>query len=344
MSEKINPEWLNLRNAIKSNQIDKFTAIFCKKKWSEHDLVHALVLASKYESLEILLTLIKYGADINLTVGEETALATAVDEGNYEIASILLDAGANPSLPINSEVHPPLFIAANNGDLDIVKLLVNAGANVNQTICGEPPIINAALSGHQNIYNFLLPMTQSELLGDAEYFLQKGIRQNFRDENINPIMENAYDVVRKGSIGEVKKLLTGNIPINDFTQYGSTLLNSAVIRRPVESRLPVTLALLESGADPNLADDYDDMTPIMRTRQIEIISTLINFGADVNAMTHDKTTALIEASKYRHSLAVKVLLESGADPKHKDSANMNAMDYALENQHSDIILFFKESA
>ncbi|ABW27560.1 ankyrin repeat domain-containing protein [Acaryochloris marina] len=341
MPESINYEWLNLTDAINSNHLDQFKIILAENQWSDLELASAAQHASQAGSLEILKRLIKYGADINLTVGEETALTAAVYANHYEIVFTLLNAGANPSLPIHREVDPPLFIAADKGYLDLVQLLVSAGANANQTVLGEPPIIYAALSGHQDIYDFLLPMTQPELLGDAAHFLQKGIRQKYRDENINPVMETAYDVVFEGDVDGIKKLLMADIPLNDFCRSGSTLLNLAVIKRFEEFRLPVTLALLESGADPNLADDYDDMTPIMRTKQPEIVAMLISFGADVNAMTHNKTTALLEAAKSGSLSVVKLLLESGADPKHEDAEQKTAIDYALENQHLDVVHFLQ---
>lgn len=342
MQERINHEWIQLTDAIKKNHLDQFKIIFGDNQWSALDLASAAQSASQYGGLEILKILIKHGADLNLTVGEETALTAAVYAHHPEIVSTLLNAGANPSLPIHREVDPPLFIAADHGYLDIVWLLVSAGANANQTVLGEPPIIYAALSGHEDIYDYLLPMTQPELLGDIAYFLQKGIRQKYRDENINPLMDTAYDVVLEGDLDEVKTLLMADIPVNDFCQGGSTLLNLAVIRQPIESQLSVALALLESGADPDLADDYDDMTPIMRTNQLEIIEVLISFGADVNAMTHNKTTALLEASKFGRLSVVKILLESGANPNHEDVEQKTALDYALENQHLDIVHFLQQ--
>lgn len=58
-----------------------------------------------------------------------TALAYAVSSGNYEIAQLLLEAGASPDIPAVSTGLAPIHIAANAGDLRMVSLLVEHGSN-----------------------------------------------------------------------------------------------------------------------------------------------------------------------------------------------------------------------
>lgn len=87
MQESINYEWLKLTDAIKSNHLDQFKIILADNQWSDLELASAVQHASQSGRLEILKILIKYGADINLAVGEETALTAAVYAKHYEIVS-----------------------------------------------------------------------------------------------------------------------------------------------------------------------------------------------------------------------------------------------------------------
>ena len=62
--------------------------------------------------------------------------------------------------------------------------------------------------------------------------------------------------------------------------------------------------------------DANGVTPLMRAacyNRLEVVRTLINYGADVNAMRSDGFTPLLLAIFYGHAAVVRLLCESGAD-------------------------------
>ena len=62
---------------------------------------------------------------------------------------------------------------------------------------------------------------------------------------------------------------------------------------------------------------------------IEIITLLLDSGAEVNAVTHVGTTPLMNAVEADNLPAVKLLLERGADPRIKNIQGKTAIDLAV---------------
>src|SRR5258705_8134169 len=77
------------------------------------------------------LTLIKQGADVNAPQGDGvTALHWAARQGDAELVTALVAAGANARAATRSGVYTPLHLAAERGSAPIVKALLRAGAVV----------------------------------------------------------------------------------------------------------------------------------------------------------------------------------------------------------------------
>lgn len=123
---------------------------------NEIDGVTALYIASENGNAEMARLLIDQGADVNLPGKFQRApIGAATKGGHAEIVKLLLDNGADPDQSVKSQT--PLHMAAENGCLECVMHLVDAGADVNAlTSNGGPPIHFAKRSGHQDIVSYLL--------------------------------------------------------------------------------------------------------------------------------------------------------------------------------------------
>jgi uncharacterized protein len=81
--------------------------------------------------------------------------------GHTEVVILLIDTRAQ----INSscgDYHTPLTAAVQGNHIKIVKALVEAGAKVDQINGGGvSPLLMAAIHGHQEIYDYLEPLTLS---------------------------------------------------------------------------------------------------------------------------------------------------------------------------------------
>jgi ankyrin repeat protein len=114
-----------------------------------------LGLASYFAHLDVVKVLLQYDADANIASNNPfrvTPLHSACASSNYEIAEMLLRAGADVNAKQQSGVTP-LHSAAHNGQTKLAKLLIDQGANVHATTeNGQTPLMMAKEKGfHETV-------------------------------------------------------------------------------------------------------------------------------------------------------------------------------------------------
>lgn len=150
---------------------------------NESDVVAPpLYYAVSAAQLEAAKLLIERGADVNAPSTFGVApLGPAVGKRNVELIKLLLDHGANPNSTIGTQTV--LHYAADDGCLDCIKALVEAGADVNAVTSNDQyqtPLHLAKRRGLKEIADYLLahgvilpkPAPISPKLATAD--LQKG--------------------------------------------------------------------------------------------------------------------------------------------------------------------------
>jgi uncharacterized protein len=68
---------------------------------------------------------------------------------------------------------------------------------------------------------------------------------------------------------------------------------------------------------------------------VEIIQILLDEYAYIDAESPNKSTPLMMAAKYGTPAAVKLLLESGADPTLRNELGLSAIDFAQQGNRRD---------
>ena len=101
--------------------------------------------------------------------------------------------------------------------------------------------------------------------------------------------------------------------------------------------------------DVNLRDPSENDTPLIKAAywaRYDICNYLLEKGADINAKDSSMGfTALHYAAwrgSFNHIRIVKLLLEKGADPSIRSRVDTTPYHAALEKDHKNIILAFKE--
>jgi ankyrin repeat protein len=103
---------------------------------------------------------------------------------------------------------------------------------------------------------------------------------------------------------------------------GSTPLMYATLYGDIES----ARQLLKLGADPNLQNEAGATALLWATDNLEMVSLLVEHGADVNAKSSDSRTPLLVASgRYGAAPVVKYLLDHGANPSAHSPALVGEM-------------------
>ncbi len=92
-----------------------------------------LHVAAKYGAIDAIKYLLKTDIDVNHRSGalQTNALGDAAAEGNYEVISLLLDAGCE--FDTSEPYRNPLFLAIQKGHTEAVKLLVERGIDTSVT-------------------------------------------------------------------------------------------------------------------------------------------------------------------------------------------------------------------
>jgi ankyrin repeat protein len=120
---------------------------------------------------------------------------------------------------------------------------------------------------------------------------------------------------RVGCPDAVRHLLQLGAEIEDIDKHGYTALAHATCGL---ENINVIKELLSAGADPN-TQGTDGFTPLMHIMgnatapSLEVLNTLIDHGADVNARNAYGHTALI-AAQCRYLDIAQGLIAAGADP------------------------------
>jgi len=124
--------------------------------------------------------------------------------------------------------------------------------------------------------------------------------------------------------------------INMQTQSGETPLMLAAIYNQID----LAKTLIQRGADVN----KPGWTPLhyASTRgHREMMRLLIENEAYIDSESENGTTPLMMAAYFASPLAVKLLLEEGADPTLVNSANVSALDMALSKDHQQSAFYIR---
>ncbi|KAK2792588.1 hypothetical protein FQN52_003093 [Onygenales sp. PD_12] len=268
-----------------------------KDKKRRTPLVHAV--KGKHDSQELMRMLLQKGADPNLMDKKrQTPLSIAAGNGLKSVVELLLGEGANLE-PVDREGMTPLSKAAKKMDNDeILKILLDKGSDPNhRDNNGQTPLSQAVSTDYR--YN----------KGAMKLLLEKGANPNLKDTWGRPILVQA---------------------IGSTFDDESTFYDEASSQR-IE-------LLLENGAQPDVNyKDVDGMTALSHATEHgleQVITLLLQNGADVNSCDNDGRTPLSKAAETLDTDIedaiglVNLLLANGATLDTRDNNGRNPLSWA----------------
>ena len=262
--------------------------------------------------------LVKNRAAVNQAEADgTTALHWAVQADDLELATLLVNAGADVGAANRYGVRP-LTLAATNGSDGAVALLLKAGADPKATTdAGEPVLMTAARTGQAAVVKRLLA-AGADVNAREKWFGETALMW--------AAAENHAEVVRvlAGAGAEIDARSTVvEAPVLEFPRSGGP--NSpfprggwtALMFAAREGALEAARALAELGANLNLTALPQTDVPL-KPEEIR------------NADNGIGTTALVFAIINSHYDLAAMLLEKGADPNVVDVAGMGALYAAVD--------------
>ncbi|MEL7406476.1 MAG: ankyrin repeat domain-containing protein, partial [Cyanobacteria bacterium J06558_2] len=213
---------------------------------------------------------------------------------------------------------------------------------------GDFALASAAGGGHVDVFNYLAPLTNSELRKEAEEVLPFGIHTKELEENADPLVKELSDLVFDKNLKEIKEIIKKGVDVNGFDEIGNRALCLAVAVGDLE----IVRVLLEAGADPNLTpepelDEDESNPPLWFANSAEITKLLIDAGADINfQFSNGDTILIVTAERWGASKKTKVLLENGADINIKNNEGKTALICAAQDKDNleDVKLLIKFGA
>jgi ankyrin repeat protein len=304
---------LRLIDAVKRRDpkaFDKLLASGADINAAAPDGATALAWAVFLDLPDLAAKLIAAGAKIN-TANDygETPLTLALANGDAVLSEKLLKAGADWKVTRwNGETA--LMIAAGAGSLAEVKMLLDLGADVNGA---EPKhrqnaLMWAASEGHSAVVDLLIQ----------------------RGANVDAISKSGFTALvfaaLKNDANSVKRLLAASANPNYAIPDKTKILTIATANRSYAA----SMALLDGGADPNIADSTGN-TPLhmaAQTGTLDLVRKLLAKGAQLNVRTNPakeagfrpasgEQTPLLLAARNARVEVMHALIEAGADTKIK---------------------------
>lgn len=250
--------------------------------------------------------LLDKGADINEKDRDGlTPLHAATRFERENIVKLLLERGADPTIPSNNGWMTPLHSAARRGNTEICGLLlqdsrVKAIVNIEQTV---NPFIFACLSGSREV---------------CDLFLKNGASLESSAYNYNPLHVACF----RGSEDVCELLLetaSKRIPRSRITEFidgeshdGHTPLHYAC----TGGQEKVVDLLLRHGADRQALTLVASASPLhlaVKSGNLSVVELLVLDGAEINYRDGKLRTPLHSAATFNNCRIVELLLDSGAD-------------------------------
>jgi ankyrin repeat protein/GTPase SAR1 family protein len=223
-----------------------------------------------------------------------TPLMCAAANGNHEICSMLMKAGADMHLIEPKRGDTALLLAVRSNHIQVVNALVSEKVNLEQkNFKGATPLMLAGSVGNKTMTTYLINLT-----ADLESKDVKGWTS---------VMHASY----RGHTHIVKVLLEKKAVIDHVNKDGLTALYLAC----VGGHDTVVSLLLEHGANPDQAEKNFGVTPLIAAAKNGhdlTVRVLVKHGCDFDRKDEQGWTAIMHASHESHTKVVAELARPGS--------------------------------
>jgi ankyrin repeat protein len=311
--------------------------------------ITSIFMGSMYQRTDIVKLLLENGANPNVnhsysTISKITPLHFATQAKNLEMATALLEKGADLNVP-NSEGNTPgtfAFLAK-----ELRGLALQYGADVDSLLYQEDA----------NKKKFKYPVLASVIVGaDEETFdamLAKGVTLNYTDKELQPFQPVKL-AIQLGLSSIFNKILDATkIKLDELwtIEDGKELSPLMILVKDISSQkldaiikqknmLEKTLKnpdfVLEEEKKEELKQELEKLKNLeteLNDNKKQMLSRFIKEGANLNFTDKEGNTALFHANNKEY---VQTLIDNGADVFHKNDDGDIPLAYAIKNGKTEV--------
>ncbi|KAM9979763.1 hypothetical protein ACTFIZ_006024 [Dictyostelium cf. discoideum] len=289
----------------------------------KRSVLHFAVQTGSLNIVQILLEFKPKDID-QLNVYSETALHNAIDGNHFQIASLLVDSGANVKIS-NSFERSPLHLACAKMNFPLIKKLASKGSPINkQDFKGLTPLMIAcqnkgnisdeALEGEDNPISILLQNGADPKIVDSKKrnALHYSINASGADTNSSFEIEDLL-IKHKAPLNEVDYL--GRTPLHyAFIKIGSRFIDNGTSYDPVQ--VVSSLCSFET-IQIDKPDKFGRSPLFYACQHGSTVSALllIQRKADINRVDEDGNTPLAITLLFKHPDCAINVIQKGANVK-----------------------------
>ncbi|KAL7627836.1 hypothetical protein AAE478_002031 [Parahypoxylon ruwenzoriense] len=290
------------------------------------------------DQFEVLMRLIKRGADVNARCGVDTALGTAITHGTARVVFALLKAGAGANMTTGHNDCTPLnlvwpFEGHTTDIVGKVSLLVAAGARLD---IPEPPHGQTQL---ENAIHYCIWKSDPRPLdATLRFATRQNMHEGYLDELFQICLEHrhirpAQVLMRYGATSEAAKKTIFDLAMenNQHSSHDtrqetlSFCLDFGLSNEEIER---LFYSALEQGNEEkcqflisrgvlSLSNEPGPWLHLAAAcGSIGLVRRLCRAGMDINALDDKSETPMMAALQADHRDVANVLFELGADPFH----------------------------
>ena len=277
------------------------------------NLLHYAVYFNQLEITKQLLTEENINSE---TKDKNTPLHIAICKENYEIASLLIDKGADVN-KLNKNNKSPLCLAIGWNSMDIIKKLIEKGVDAKK----------ALFSGHRSAIMECIEKKNIEMF---TYFVNLGVDINMPDEDGKTPL---HEAVCWDRMDMVKVLIENGALRNVKDRYHRVPFHYAVMHNQIEM-----VKYLIDEENINLSDrQLNPLHIAVKEKYVNMVKFLVSNNADVNASNNLGNTPLHMAVKVKHFDIVKFLISNNANINAINKIGDTPLHIAVKEKDYDIV-------